>query len=229
MTQWPVNILDEYATVAKLHAGWSLSRFGDGELKVCDGYGYRREPPCRWLAAELRQILGTPHDRLLVGIPTLNPEGPKYANWLRHAPRFLKYLSADMQYGSAFVSRADSAPGVEHPAFAKQMIALWAGRDTVIVCEPDNKLLPVVQVFARHTMLIPCPHVQASAYIATYEQQICALNPEVVVLSHGVSATVLAYRLSCRGIQALDCGSMGAMLQRLIPRGVSGDPETMPC
>jgi hypothetical protein len=71
-------VAGEFETIDKVLAGYSLSRYGDGELKVLYGAGYSREPKNKRLTEELRASFLTPHERCLVGIPTMDPAGPKY-------------------------------------------------------------------------------------------------------------------------------------------------------
>lgn len=215
MTSWPV-VLDEYATVAKLQQGFSIARVGDGELKCADRYGYRREPPNGLLAAELRTILNTPLPGLVVGIPTLNPASPKYQNWLRHKDRFLKYLAPEVEYGSAFISRQDSSPWIACRAYAEGIQRCWTDKKIALVCEPTNKLVPVIAATAQKLYHIPCVSHGAYAHLGEYAQHVLSVRPDVAVLSHGVSATCLAHRLTQHGMQALDLGSIGGMLCRLL-------------
>ena len=203
LASWPV-VLDEFQTIAKLQEGFSVSRFGDGECALCDHSDYVREAKNATLTTELQQILSTPHAQLIVGIPTMNPAGPKYPNWVRRAPRFLKFLAPNMPYGSAFISRRDSAPWIATPAYAESVERLWRGKRVALVCEPTNKLLPVVHASARTLLHIPCVSHGAYAHLAAYAHAVLRFAPDVAILSHGVSATCLAHRLTQQGVQALD-------------------------
>ena len=227
LKSWPTHILDEFHTVAKLQEGCSVSRFGDGECAVMDDSDYVREAKNAQLAQELRQIISTPHERLIVGIPTLDCTGPKYANWARRAPRFLKFLAPHMAYGSAFISRPDSAPWIETLDYAESVERLWMGRKVALVCEPTNTLLPVVQASARTVHHIPCVSHGAYAHLDAYARAVLRCRPDVAILSHGVSATCLAHRLTQHNIQALDLGSVGKMLARLLP-GAPGEEGGKP-
>jgi hypothetical protein len=105
------------------------------------------------------------------------------------------------------------------PEYCEAVQSLWAGRKTTIICEPTNKLLSVVQMKARKLSHIVCPHQGAYAQIATLEKAALHGAPDIVLLSIGVTATCLAHRLACRGVQALDLGSIGGMLAHLLPLG----------
>lgn len=227
LPQWPA-CADEFATIQKCSEGYSLARFGDGELKLMHTQGYAREPPSAALAEELRAVLLAPDERCIVGIPTMDPNGPKYSfiepannaasGWVRHRPRFLKILESTTvaQYYSAFVTRPDSSPWIKTLTYAKQVEALWKGKRTVVVCEKENSLLGVVHKSAAKTTHIRCQSHQAYSTISRLEDTCAALEPEVVIASAGPTATCLANRLAKRGIQTLDLGSIGGWLRLLL-------------
>ena len=215
LTTWP-SVLEEYATIAKLQAGASICRYGDGECKLMRDEAYVREPANAQLAAELRTIIARPDSRCLVGIPTMDKRSPKYANWRQRQAAFLPFLAPKVPYVSAFLTRPDSAPWILTESYAASVEQLWAGKKVALVCEPTNKLVVVVKSAARKVDHLACPSHGASAHIDAYERHIVRGRPDLAILAHGVSATVLAHRLACHGIQTLDLGSIGGMLARLL-------------
>ena len=180
------------------------------------GQGYVREPPNPVMAEELRAILAAPDPRFLPGIPTMNKNGVKYPNWKQRQARFLPFLSPHVQYYSAFITRPDSAQWIITEAYAESVENLWRGKKVALVCEPENKLVAVTKSAARKVWHLPAPMYGASDYIDAWEREIVRGRPDIAILSHGVSATVLAHRLACRGIQALDLGSIGGFLARML-------------
>ena len=215
LEKWP-NVIDEWGTVAKLHDGFSIGRWGDGEAKIMSGQGYVREPPNPVMAEELRAILAAPDPRFLPGIPTMNKDGVKYPNWKQRQARFLPFLSPYVQYYSAFITRPDSAQWIITEAYAESVENFWRGKKVALICEPNNKLLVVVASAARKVWHISCPMYGASAHIDAWERDIVRGRPDIAILSHGVSATVLAHRLACHDIQAVDLGSIGGFLARML-------------
>lgn len=211
------RVAGEFETVRKLLEGKSLARFGDGELKILEGAGYIREPSNAALTGEMRKIVKAPHPDCLIGIPTMDPRGPKFTNWLRHETRFCKYFGGDnaRQWYSAFVTRPDSAAdNCESKEYADLMASLWVGRGRVsIVCEAGSKLLTVVGATneVRH---IECPTHKAYSQINELERAVRRSRPAIALLSAGPTATCLANRLAGRGIQAIDLGSIGGLLSR---------------
>ena len=211
------RVVGEFATVRRLLKGKSIARFGDGELKILGGVGYSREPVNGRLTAEIRAIVELPHPDCLIGIPTMDPAGRKIANWLRHEERFCRYFSRsdDRRYYSAFISRPDSAADpLESVEYCDLLSRLWAGKSRVVVLsEPDSKLLTHARLTSE-VVHVECPMYEAYSQIDRFEETICDAQPSIALLSAGPTATCLANRLAARGVQALDLGSVGALLLR---------------
>jgi len=63
---------------------------------------------------------------------------------------------------------------------------------------------------------VACPHSEAYGKIDELEQAIVETEPTIALLSCGPTATCLANRLALRGIQAIDVGSAGGYLLKLL-------------
>lgn len=213
---WP-QVHNEFATIAKLREGYSIARFGDGELKCMDGAGYIREDPNKALAAELRHVLRNPHPKCLRGIPTMDPRSPKFNSWRKHIKRFERFMRRRGEYYSAFISRPDSAPWIRTREYAQGFAALWAGKRVAVVCEESNGLFRALRLTPPAEMVhLPCPRHGAYDHIADFENAVAAYQPDIAILACGVTATCLANRLAKRRIQAIDFGSGGSFLAKLL-------------
>ena len=216
------RVMGEFDTVRHLHSGCSIARFGDGELKILEGNGYAREVSNGKLTAELRMLVAMPNTGCLIAIPTMDPEGPKYANWLRHEKRFCRYFEKGdgQDYFSAFITRPDSAADqLESAEYFELITKLWTGRHRVVVLsERTSKLLTCARAMAASVVHIECPHRSAYSVIDDLEQAIVDAKPSIALLSCGPTATCLANRLAGRGIQGLDLGSIGGLLMRWMPK-----------
>lgn len=211
-------VAGEFETVNAIKTGKSIARFGDGELKVLDGNGYTRELTANpKLTKELRNIAGRPHPDCLVGIPTMDPAGTKYANWKRHKGRFLKYFRAELgiPYYSSLMTRPDCGPWLETREYYEHVISIWAQKKRIaVVSEPDSKLLIHLRLTHTDVVHVECPMYSAYAVIDRLETAVVKAKPDIALLSVGVTATCLAHRLAKRGIQAVDLGSIGGFLLR---------------
>lgn len=212
---WP-TVLGEFETIERVLQGWSLSRFGDGELKIMHGAGYVRESANEQLTAELRETFARPSTRCLVAIPTLDPAGPKYDNWTRHQARFELLLDPVRVYGSAFVTRPDSAPWINARDYALKVQRIWEGKRAVVVCEKSGSMIKTVRLGARHATHLSCPRHGAFGRIGVLERNILELAPDVAILSVGPTASILANRLAGHGVHAVDLGSAGQFLGGLL-------------
>lgn len=211
------SVIGEFDTLAAVLAGKSIARYGDGELKLMHGQAYVRVSASIEITTELLQILQSPNENCIVGIPTMAPEGPKCQNWLRHAERFAKVLRPDdVQYYSAFITRPDSAPWINTMKFANRVQRLWRKKRATVLCEPENKILKAVRLSTTKVRQVICPSREAYSEIDRLEQEIIATSPDIVLLSCGPTATCLANRLASRGIHAVDIGSAGGFLLKLL-------------
>lgn len=212
---WP-KVHDEFETLKKLQQGFSIARFGDGEFKMMDGAGYVREPPNKKLANELRRTLSSPHPMCLRGIPTFNKKSPKHATWRKHSARFERLLGEPQgAYYSAFISRPDSAPWIRNREFALEFAQLWHGKRVAVLCEPDSGTLRALFTSCPERLdLVVCPHSLAYARIDWFEKQLLRTDPQIVILSCGMTATCLANRLAAHGVQAIDFGSGGSFIAK---------------
>jgi hypothetical protein len=214
------DVQTEWNTLLMLtRNGKSIARFGDGEFKMMDGAGYVREPPNKKLAGELRNILRSPHPNCLVAIPTMDPNGDKYMSWARHKERFARILrkSHVNTFYSAFISRPDSAEWIRTREYAEEFATLWRGKRAVLLAEPDSGALRALgAAFPASTHHVLCPSHKAYAHIDEFEKQIVAAKPDIAILSCGMTATCLANRLTRRGIQAIDFGSAGAFIAKML-------------
>lgn len=217
---WPL-VQDEFRTIAMLQQGYSIARFGDGEFKMMDGAGYVREPPNKRLAAELRSVLRRPHPMCLRGIPTFDPRSPKFPTWSKHEARFTRLMKRTRgDFYSAFISRPDSAPWIRTKEYALEYAKLWAGKKVLVLCEETGSALraltATVETAAFELYHDTCPSHRAYSFIDSYEKNIAGRKPDIAILSCGMTATCLANRLAKRGIQAIDFGSGGSFIAKLL-------------
>lgn len=211
------KVAGEVETLRKIRKGFSIARFGDGEVKMIERHVYTRElSPVPALSAELKRVIENPHERCLIGIPTMDPRGTKYENWQRHKARFCKYFRDDdgRRYYSALITRPDCGVWMESREYYEEVVAIWADKKRVaIVSEATSKLLSCVRE-TNEVVHIECPMYGAFAFIDSMERKVVEAKPDIALLSVGPTATCLANRLSKRGIQAVDIGSIGGFLLR---------------
>ncbi len=216
LTDYPV-VHGEFATIRRLLEGrCSIARIGDGELKMMFGAGYTREPKNPELAAEMKSIVYAGDANCLVGLWTFDTRGPKYTSMLRHYDRFIQAVNRKREYYSSLISRPDCAPWIDNVEYAQLVESLWRDKNAAVVCEHKGSMHGTVRLRAAKAWHIRCPHREAYAQIDRLEAEVLALNPDIAILSAGPTATCLAHRLAGRGVQAIDLGSCGRWLGRLL-------------
>lgn len=208
------HVMTEDETLEAALKGRSLSRFGDGELRLTlGGTASAQRTNCELLKVELRSLLQTPQ-KALVCIPNLHKDSPKYENWKRYATPLHRTLYRMPLYGSAFITRPDSAPWIDRPDYWMKMRELWSGKEVTLVHGTARSLTPeMVARDAKSVRHVQAPAENAYAQIDDVERRISTPGG-LVILCLGPTATLLAARLANKGVHAVDLGHVGMFMRR---------------
>ena len=200
-------------TVARLIGNTiSLARFGDGEFGSMlrpnyDLYMQRTTPK---LMSELRNIwtLETySTDSLLLGLPSPF-SGPYWSDvWANVWPDLRLITRTDITYGNTHVTR---------PIFFRRLgkrgvdlwRRVWANKSICVVAGTGSRFVEIPALFDSAATITRenAPPVDAYAQVDALEQRLIAVPADIILLSLGPTATVLAARLSRRGRKAIDIG-----------------------
>lgn len=208
------SVLSEDETLREVLAGRSLARYGDGEFKICNGAGAKAQQSDKRLTRRLREILKDSGD-CLVGIPNVRSETPKAVLWHKQSQIGVKYLGKDRTYGSAFVTRPDSAPWIDRPDYWQAVESLWRGRDVTLVRGSGKSLTAEdlnVSGAGRVTEIIGPRQHGWGDYDSLMER---IGTPERVLLCLGPAATAMAVDLCAKGVHAIDLGHIGMFLRKV--------------
>lgn len=222
-----VKILSSASLLHKILAtGCSLTRYGDGEFSIIlqEERSWFQKPDGR-LATRLREVLQTPQQGLLVAIADNYGNLDKYteraADAIRayqvsqqHRQRILQLLNRNQAYYNAYVSRPYLMyRDKEH---AKTIFALWRklfhGRNLLIVegrysrfgmrsdllsdaASVRRILAPEQDAFHQYDRLLAC--------VKSHVHQ-----DDLVLLSLGPTATIMAAGIAGWGVQAIDIGQL---------------------
>lgn len=215
MTEYP-KVLGEFETLDLVLKGKSLSRLGDGELS---GHVRGRKNVSQVhdpkLTREINAVLIDPPKNLLVGIPTMDPKGPKYqSNWRKYEAGYARFMNPKVQYGSAFISRPDSAPWIDTPEFFDKLESLWRGQKITLVSSGVKTFTPdQLREHDADVHHVECPYRDAYARIDRLEAA-CRDAGRRTILCAGPTATVLAARLARAKIHAIDLGHIFSFWRR---------------
>ena len=199
----------------------SLSRFGDGELDSIEGKGGEYQHPSPRLSAMLLECLQSDLPNHRVAIPNhLNHFDGKPAQgfWTNyvvgHHKQFLKWLSFDKVYLDTQLTRfyyehKDKSHCSEHIGLIKQ---IWDGRDVVIVegAKTRSGIGNDLYANAKSIRRILGPALSGfNRYDDIYNFIVNNVSKDkLILLSFGITATVLSYELAKLGYQAIDLGHL---------------------
>lgn len=220
---------------------YSLSRFGDGELKAMFGGDLNFQPSSKLLQERLREISLSDCPNMLIGVPDIFHNLNRYTLadrkfWREHLvysrPRWYSFLRQKTQYASTFLTRFYS-PRFDHDFAANQLLLLrqmWHDRHVIFIEGEDTKLGVGNDLFSntRSIRRIICPSRDAFAHYDDILKTTVsvAANDSLFILALGPTATVLAYDLCKMGLQALDLGHIDIEYEWFRMRATSKVPIT---
>lgn len=211
----------------------SVARFGDGEFEMILGSGHEskkgisgfqnRNPE---LIKQLTDVLASKDPNLLVCIPyTLNSIWGRTQDsrnfWYYWSERndqreritdlIHSYHGSDKVFGDSQVSRPYIAWKTKRKAdiIFPRLMSLWADRDIIIVEGVKTRLGVGNDLFTGATSIkrILGPAKNAFDNLDEILEKIEEVHTdELIIMALGPTATILAARLSAKGIQAVDIG-----------------------
>lgn len=213
MTDRYPHVLSELETLRLVVSGRSISRYGDGEFKMCEGADIKSQRHHPGLQRRLRDIL-TDSGQCLVGIPNIHSDTPKAEHWKKYA-RFAYLLSEKQTYGSAFITRPDSAPWIHDPSYWALLESLWKGRAVTLVRGSTKSFTAERLIEAGAGSVTEIVAMRQHAF-EEYDALLERIGrPERALLCLGPTATVLAVDLCKRGVHAIDLGHAGMFHKKL--------------
>lgn len=216
---------DNEETVRKIvKEGYSLCRFGDGELRWA--YGVRNNSfqiNDASMEIELRTILESkPNDKIVVAIDELlnNTDGvvdSTKAFWREFCVKYdeliISKIPTSRIYGRTHISR----PYIDYLDKTEEncqkrfdlLKTIWAGRDVVFVEGEFTRLGVGNDLFdnAKSIKRIICPAQNAYSRKNEIKSAIRECGTEMLyILALGPTATVVAYEMAEEGYQCIDVG-----------------------
>lgn len=211
-----MTILSEQETLQRAVDGQSIARYGDGELGIMSGRAAKSQEHHPRLAMLMKECLRAPA-KVLPCIPTFDRKGAKWTSfWHKYEARFRPYLSPSVVYGSAFVSRPDSATHIDTPEYWNLMRRLWVGKDVVLVRGSGKSLTKErLESEAESVHEILCPVRHAFSEFDNLCDELRAIHGKrTVLLACGATATALAFVLGNEGLHMVDLGHAGLFIGR---------------
>lgn len=204
-----------------LESNDSISRFGDGEMKLIAGKDIGFQKYSEKLKLRLQEVLTSNIENHIVGI--LNVFGDLsiyteeiqtyFRNYLYEYNREFQFSVMDTNkiYYDAFITRPYiSYKNREHAKKIFYQFKLLWDQKSVLIVEGDRTRLGIGNDLfenAREIKRIICPNENAFEYYDKILEKIkMHCKNSLVLLALGPTATVLAYDLAKEGIRTLDIG-----------------------
>ena len=221
-----INILDSFQSIQYIvEHKCSVSRFGDGELIMMLGGGYKDyQDADENLARRLKDVLvstDVPNHILGLPLPLKCTSGLRESSrefWdyftLRKGKMILPYLSGKRKYVDTQLSRfyimyKDKRRCAEQLEILRR---IWEGKDIVIV-EGTKSRTGIGNDLYNNANSIKRILGPATDAFSQYEKMLATIQNKVAteklsLLSYGPTATILAYDLAKLGFWAIDIGHL---------------------
>jgi len=208
-------------TVNLLLKGSSITRFGDGEFRIINGFSIPYQKYDKNLQKRLKQIFQEKIKNLLIGLPetfsTLDQfTFPERIFWRKYMVKnrdsIYKLIDLKQDYVSAFFSR----PYLRYKnkknisQIFKKIKKIWNKKNVLIIegngtrIGVGNSLLNNVSSIKR----IICPDINAFNKYNQILKKTISCKSDLVLLALGPTAKILAFDLTKNGIQAIDIGHL---------------------
>jgi len=216
-------VLTEAETVTRLLAGASIGRYGDGELKLCLERSACAQEHNPAISFRLREILKSESDNFIVGIPRISDRSmmnaQKKSFWSQYtATKYTSLYKLDKVYGSAFITRPDSVPGINTHEYFNCIKALWDKRHVILI-NGNGKRFDKDPSILDNAESVECWDYPAQNawehYAEIMERAGQQRKDKIFILALGPTATVLTFDIHNLGFQALDLGHLGMFYARL--------------
>jgi len=200
----------------------SVSRFGDGEIKLVAGKDISFQTAQPVLCQKLRAVLGSNDCRLLVCIPDAFDSVKHFTQddgryWKKHLSLYRKYwyrfTLKNRTYGNSFISRVYMCFNEKDKAqeYFDALKQIWNGADVVLVEGEKSRLGVGNDLFdnARSVWRILGPSAQAFSQYENLLNEVKKLEKSaLIILAMGPVATVMPYDLLGDGYRAVDLGNI---------------------
>ncbi|WP_242271456.1 SP_1767 family glycosyltransferase [Bacillus cereus group sp. BfR-BA-01310] len=198
----------------------SISRYGDGELKLISGKDISFQKHSTLLEERLKEVLVSDNEGHIVCIPDIFEDNSQYTKsnakaWKSHLIEYrlkwYKNLNMKKVYFNSLISRCYLCfqDTEKSKYFFENMKKIWNKRNIVIVEGEYSRLGVGNDLFANanHIRRVLCP---AKDVFSNYSEILAFVKKldkeDLILIALGPTASVLAYDLHKEGFQAIDVG-----------------------
>jgi glycosyltransferase family protein len=198
----------------------SVSRFGDGEMRIIRGENIEFQKYSPLLGEKLKTILISKQKNIMVCLPDIFNSLHTYKKdiaffWKKHLSKYyfswIEYTDKHCLYGNSFISRPffsykDKSNTLR---WFNNLKKIWVGRDIVIIEGEKSRLGLGNDLFKDADLVerILCPSLNAfESYREIRDTCMNLSKNKLLLIALGPTATVLAFDLNLKGYQAIDIG-----------------------
>lgn len=207
----------------------SLARFGDGEIGLaCHAYrSLEFQTGSPQLSRALQNVLSDYRPNLLVGLPGFVADTTWLTMFARYWGVLEEVLPPSRTWGVSSVSRAN-AFAYHREALVDAWRACWEGRNVTVVTGRGSRFDPIDELFSNvgDINFEYGPTRNAFESLDQLTAQLLEKPLDLVIVALGPAATILAARLSDRGVQTLDIGHISNSYEQIFRNGPV--PESLP-
>ncbi|GAA0188020.1 GT-D fold domain-containing glycosyltransferase [Glutamicibacter creatinolyticus] len=209
--------------------GKSFSRFGDGEFRLMfrPEFDLRFQKNSAALAADLREVLSTPSEHTMLGLPHIFYD----VHWSTVLAELWHELDATIPEGVVFGDAHVSRP----PVFTingqegiDAWRAVWEGKNVAVVAGKGSRFDLIDPLFDNIASVQRIDSLPTNAYsdLGRVSEEVEKSGADVVLVALGPAGTILSNRLATSSRQVLDIGHLTASY-RAVYEGAS-QPESRP-
>ena len=199
----------------------SVSRLGDGEIKIANGKALAFQTQQPLLQQKMQEVLSVPISNHIVCLPDIFTDLSLYNiearnHWNRHLAFYrkswYKYINRKRIFHNAFISRCYMmfADKTQCAFYFKLIQQIWADKDILLIEGEKSRLGVGNDLFdnVKSIRRILAPNTNAFDHYDAIMKIVQKYSPNeyLILLALGPTATVMAYNLAQKGYQAIDIG-----------------------
>lgn len=219
--QLKIRTIDETIDLI-INKKYSVARFGDGEFKLLTGDSLGFQTNDTTLINKMRKIL-VEHKNCIVCLPGIFKDESDYTYncwkyWekilVHKRKKWYSFCDKDYIYGNADITRCYMALENKEKSkeYFEKLKQIWLNRKVVIVEGEKTRLGVGNDLFDNCTSIqrILCPAINAYDYYNSiiYYIRDYFQTDQLILISLGPTATLMAYELAQVGYQAIDIGNI---------------------
>ena len=207
----------------------NYGRFGDGEfgIMLTNSFKLAFQPQSGRLIDKMTEVLKKPIDNFLVGMPHLFDDDRYFGVYSNYLPKMIDKLENHTVFGNSHVSRPVFFELYQEDA-VKAWRQLWEGLSVTFVTGEGSRFSYTPELFDNLKSYILYETRPVDAF-SDYDKILADLKDDksdLILMSLGPTATILAYDLAKEGKWAFDIGHITNSFDNKI-KGTGEWPEKL--